>query len=131
MKRPRIIPVLLLQKGGLVKSIKFKSHIYIGDPINAVRIYNDLRVDEIALLDIDASRENRTIPIELVKEIGEEANMPFSVGGGIRDIETIKQIIQARCRKSGPQHKRVKRPSIYQGGKRCFRCVNDSGLCRL
>jgi imidazole glycerol-phosphate synthase subunit HisF len=95
MKRPRIIPVLLLQKGGLVKSIKFKSHIYIGDPINAVRIYNDLRVDEIALLDIDASRENRTIPIELVKEIGEEANMPFSVGGGIRDIETIKQIIQA------------------------------------
>lgn len=86
---------MLLHKGGLVKTIQFKSHIYVGDPINAVRIYNDLRVDEIALLDIDASKENRTIPIDLIKEIGEEANMPFSVGGGIRDIDTIKQIIQA------------------------------------
>ena len=95
MKRPRIIPVLLLRKGGLVKSIKFKDHIYIGDPINAVRVFNDLGVDEIALLDIDATKENRSIPIELIKEIGEEANMPFSVGGGIRDLNTIKEIIQA------------------------------------
>jgi cyclase len=67
----------------------------VGDPINAVRIYNDLRVDEIALLDIDASKENRSISIDLIKEIGEEANMPFSVGGGIRDTDTIKRIIQA------------------------------------
>jgi imidazole glycerol-phosphate synthase subunit HisF len=95
MKRPRIIPVLLLRKGGLVKSIKFKDHVYVGDPVNAVRIYNDLRVDEIALLDIDASKENRTIPIDLIQEIGEEANMPFSVGGGIGDLNTIKRIIQA------------------------------------
>lgn len=94
MKRPRIIPVLLLHKGGLVKSVKFKDHIYIGDPINAVRIYNDLMVDEIILLDIDASEENRSISVDLVKEIGEEANMPFSVGGGISTINQIKQIIQ-------------------------------------
>jgi cyclase len=95
MKRPRIIPVLLLHKGGLVKSVKFKDHVYIGDPINAVRIYNDLNVDEIALLDIDAAKENRSISVDLIREIGEEANMPFSVGGGIGDVDTIKHIIQA------------------------------------
>jgi len=95
MKRPRIIPVLLLHKGGLVKSVKFKDHVYVGDPINAVKIYNDLNVDEIALLDIDAAKENRSISVDLIREIGEEANMPFSVGGGIGDVETIKQCIQA------------------------------------
>ena len=95
MKRPRIIPVLLLHKGGLVKTTNFKDHVYIGDPINAVRIFNDLGVDEIVLVDIDASKEKRSIPIELIKEIGEEANMPFSVGGGISDIGTMRQIIQA------------------------------------
>ena len=99
MKRPRIIPVLLLHKGGLVKSINFKNHVYIGDPINAVRIFNDLGVDEIVLLDIDASKEKRSISIDLVKEIGEEANMPFSVGGGIGDIETMREIIQAGAEK--------------------------------
>lgn len=95
MKRPRIIPVLLLQNGGIVKTTQFKKPIYIGDPINAVRIFNDLKVDELILLDIDATNENRTISIDLVKEIGEEANMPFSIGGGIKDISTIQQIIQA------------------------------------
>jgi cyclase len=95
MFRPRIIPVLLLQRGILVKSIKFGEKKYIGDPINAVRIFNDLNVDEIVLLDIDASKEGRSISIDLIKEIGEEANMPFSVGGGIRDLETIKNVTQA------------------------------------
>ncbi len=95
MRRPRIIPILLLSKGGLVKSRRFKDYVYIGDPINAVRIFNDLRVDEIVLLDIDAGKENRSISLDLIHEIGEEANMPFSVGGGIRDVETIKNIIQA------------------------------------
>ena len=95
MFRPRVIPVLLLHRGILVKSIKFGEKKYIGDPINAVRIFNDLNVDEIVLLDIDATKENRTIPIDLIKEIGEEANMPFSVGGGIKDLETIKKITQA------------------------------------
>lgn len=99
MYRPRVIPVLLLQNNGLVKSVKFKNNTYIGDPLNAVRIYNDLKVDEIVLLDIDATKENRTISIDLVKEIGEEANMPFSVGGGIKDIETIQKITSAGAEK--------------------------------
>ncbi|MGD9562032.1 MAG: AglZ/HisF2 family acetamidino modification protein [Pyrinomonadaceae bacterium] len=95
MKRPRIIPVLLLRNRGLVKSVKFKNHIYVGDPINAVRIYNDLRVDELIVLDIDATAEKRPISVELINQIGEEANMPFSVGGGITDVHTIKNLIQA------------------------------------
>ncbi len=95
MRRPRIIPILLLRKGGLVKSVRFKDLVYIGDPINAVKIFNDLKVDEIVLLDIDAGKENRSIPLDLVREIGEEANMPFSVGGGIGDVDTIKELVQA------------------------------------
>jgi cyclase len=97
--RPRIIPVLLLQNKGLVKSIKFRNHRYIGDPINAVRIFNDLKADELAFIDILATKENRTISIDFVKNVGEEANMPFSVGGGIRTLEDIRKIIEAGAEK--------------------------------
>ena len=99
MYRPRIIPVLLLQKKGLVKSTKFRDHRYIGDPINAVRIFNDLKADELAFIDILATKENRTISTEFVKNVGEEANMPFSVGGGIRTLEDIREIIEAGAEK--------------------------------
>jgi cyclase len=82
--RPRVIPVLLLKGQGLVKTIRFDKQRYIGDPINAVRIFNDLEVDELVFLDISASKENRTISTEIVKQIGDEAFMPFAVGGGIK-----------------------------------------------
>lgn len=95
MYKPRLIPVLLLKDDILVKSVEFKKHNYIGDPINAVRLFNDLKVDEIILLDIYASKENRLIPLEFVRNIGEEANMPFSVGGGIKTLHDIESIIQA------------------------------------
>jgi imidazole glycerol-phosphate synthase subunit HisF len=99
MFRPRVIPLLLLKNQGLVKSVNFKDHKYIGDPINAVKIFNDLRADEIVLLDIDATKENRHISIDFVRQVGEEANMPFIVGGGIRKIETIKELITAGAEK--------------------------------
>ena len=99
MFRPRIIPVLLLKNRGLVKSISFKNHRYIGDPINAVKIFNDLKADELVFLDILASNEKRTISIEFVKNVGEEANMPFSVGGGITNLEQIRAIIAAGAEK--------------------------------
>jgi imidazole glycerol-phosphate synthase subunit HisF len=91
---PRIIPVLLYQNGGLVKSVKFKDYRYIGDPINAVRIFNDSVADEIVILDIDASKNNKVIDLQLVKEVGEEANMPFSVGGGINSINRIYELLK-------------------------------------
>jgi cyclase len=93
--RPRVIPVLLLQNQGLVKTEKFKKPTYIGDPINAVQIFNDLQADEIVFLDIDASKNQALIDINFVREVGEEANMPFTVGGGIRSIEAIRDIILA------------------------------------
>jgi cyclase len=93
MFRPRVIPVLLLKNLGLVKSIKFKNHRYIGDPINAVKIFNDKKADELVFLDINASQQNRLISLDFVHKVGDEANMPFAVGGGIKSIRDIRQIL--------------------------------------
>jgi cyclase len=82
-----------------VKSVNFKNHRYIGDPINAVRIFNELKADELAFIDILATKEKRTISVDFVKNVGEEANMPFSVGGGIRTLEDIRKIIEAGAEK--------------------------------
>jgi cyclase len=94
MYRPRVIPCLLLQGQGLVKTIKFSSPTYIGDPMHAVHLFNEYKADELILLDINASIENRCISIDLIREIGEEANMPFSVGGGITSLDQIQQLIE-------------------------------------
>lgn len=99
MFKPRVIPVLLLHKLGLVKSIRFKDYRYVGDPINAVRIFNDSDADELVFLDIDATKEGRLISLDFVKKVGEEANMPFSVGGGIRTIDDIRNIISSGAEK--------------------------------
>ena len=99
MFRPRVIPVLLLKGRGLVKSVRFSRHKYIGDPINAVRIFNDLKADELMFLDIDASREGRLVSLDFVRDVGEEASMPFSVGGGIRSLRDIESIIKAGAEK--------------------------------
>ncbi|WP_421796962.1 AglZ/HisF2 family acetamidino modification protein [Haliscomenobacter sp.] len=93
MRRIRVIPVLLIQNGGLVKSIKFKQHKYVGDPINAVRIFNDKEVDEIVILDISASKEKRSPNIAQIADIAGEAFMPLAYGGGITSIEQVKQIL--------------------------------------
>ena len=99
MFRPRLIPTLLLKDNALVKSVKFKNYNYIGDPINAVKIFNELRADELVLLDIDATSQNRRISSEVIKKVGEEANMPFSVGGGISSINDIQEVIACGAEK--------------------------------
>lgn len=91
--------MLLLRAGGLVKSRRFAEFRYIGDPLNAVRIFNDLRADELVFLDIMATATNQTISSEFVRRIGEEANMPFAVGGGIRTLQHIRDIIGAGAEK--------------------------------
>jgi imidazole glycerol-phosphate synthase subunit HisF len=93
MFRPRIIPVLLLSGKGLVKTTKYKDPVYIGDPINAVKIFNDLYADELIFLDINATIENRTIATDLVKDIGDEAFMPFGVGGGINSVAKAVELV--------------------------------------
>ena len=99
MFRPRVIPVLLLKDRALVKSVRFKHHKYLGDAINAVRIFNELKADELVFLDIEASRQGRLVSLDFVRGVGEEANMPFSVGGGIRTVEDIRLILAAGAEK--------------------------------
>ena len=93
MRRFRVIPVLMMHQGGLYKSVKFKKHQYVGDPINAVRIFNDKEVDELIIVDIDATREKRGPNMQLLSEIASEAFMPMGYGGGLSNIEQVKQLV--------------------------------------
>ncbi len=99
MHRVRVIPLLLLKNGGLVKSIKFKNYTYVGDPINAVRIFNDKEVDEIAILDITATKEQRSPDIEFVKKLAGEAFMPLAYGGGITKVQQAELLISGGVEK--------------------------------
>jgi cyclase len=99
MKRVRVIPALLIQKGGLVKSVRFKDHKYVGDPINAVKIFNEKEVDELVVLDISATAEKRPPNIKQVKEIAGEAFMPLGYGGGITRLDEIRELIAAGVEK--------------------------------
>ncbi len=92
MLTTRIIPCLLLKGQGLVKTFKFRNPKYVGDPINAVKIFNDKEVDELIFLDIEATVEGRRPPIKLISEIASECFMPLSYGGGLRDLDEIKTI---------------------------------------
>lgn len=92
MLRPRVIPCLLLSRGGLVKTRRFRDPKYVGDPINAVRIFNDKEVDELMVLDIDATRLGRAPDYGLVEELAGECFMPLCYGGGIRTAEEAKTI---------------------------------------
>ena len=91
--------MLLLNKDHLVKSEGFKNYRYIGDPINAVRIFNEFYADELVFLDVSATKNNRVISLDIIKDIGEEADMPFCVGGGIRELSQIRKIISAGAEK--------------------------------
>lgn len=94
MLRKRVIPCLLLRRGGLVKSRRFAKPTYVGDPINAVRIFNEKEVDELLLLDITATREGRRPDFELVKEVVSEAFMPIGYGGGVRSPEDARTLLK-------------------------------------
>ena len=93
MLRTRIIPCLQLIDQSLVKTVQFGKYDYIGDPINTVRIFNELEVDELCFLDIRATVENRMPNLQILSEIADECFMPLSYGGGVRDAETAKKIL--------------------------------------
>ncbi len=90
----RVMPCLLLRKSGLVKTIKFKNPTYVGDPINTVRIFNEKEVDELILLDITATPENRSPNFKLITEIATECFMPFTYGGGVNTIEILDRLFE-------------------------------------
>jgi cyclase len=99
MFRPRVIPVLLLRREALVKTVRFGQPRYIGDPINAVKIFDGLVTDEIVVLDILATREKREVSLDFVRSVGAEANMPFAVGGGIRTLRHVRAVLAAGAEK--------------------------------
>ena len=99
MLRSRIIPCLLVHNKGLVKTVKFKDPKYVGDPINAVKIFNEKEVDELMVLDIDATREKREPNLEMIKNLADECRMPFCYGGGITTAEQARKIISLGAEK--------------------------------
>ena len=92
MLRVRVIPTLLLDNGRLVKTINFKKPNYIGDPINAVKIFNEKEMDEIVILDISATKEKKKPNIKHIEEIASEAFMPLAYGGGIKTLDEVKSL---------------------------------------
>ena len=86
MLRPRIIPCLLLQDNGLVKTVNFKNPKYVGDPINAVRIFNEKEVDELVIFDIDATVLKNEPNYGLIERIANQSRMPLCYGGGIKTV---------------------------------------------
>jgi imidazole glycerol-phosphate synthase subunit HisF len=96
----RAIPVLLIKNKGLVKTVKFSKPKYVGDPINAVKIFNDKGADELVLLDIMATKENKEPNYARLQDIASECFMPLAYGGGIRTIDQAKRIIALGCEKT-------------------------------
>jgi len=94
MLRPRVIPCLLIQDGGLVKTKHFKDPKYVGDPINAVRIFNEKEADELIILDIDATALNQEPNYQRIAYLAAECRMPLCYGGGIKSVEHARRIIQ-------------------------------------
>lgn len=148
--RPRIIPCLLLKDQGLVKTIKFKTPNYLGDPINAVKIFNDKEIDELCILDIEASKQGRKPDFELLKNIAAEAFMPLSYGGGIKTIDEIKKIFRIGYEKVILNTSFIENPDIiklsseYAGSQSIvvsidvkkrlmgdYRCVTKGGTTKL
>lgn len=98
--RVRVIPTLLVDRGGrLVKTVKFGARTYIGDPINAVKIFNGKEVDEIVLFDIDATKDRRSPNYDLITDIAAEAFMPVAYGGGIASIEHVARLYKCGIEK--------------------------------
>jgi imidazole glycerol-phosphate synthase subunit HisF len=100
MLRTRIIPVLLLKEGGLVKGKQFKNHKYVGDPINIVKIFNEKEVDELFFLDISITQESQEIDYNLIASIASEAFMPFGYGGGIQTVSQVERLFSIGVEKA-------------------------------
>jgi len=117
---PRIIPCLLLQNKGLVKTCKFSNPKYVGDPVNAVKIFNEKEVDELIFLDIDATANKRRPDLKLIYEIAGESFMPLCYGGGITSIEEIKEIFYAGAEKVSLNTAAFENPQLIEKAASLF-----------
>jgi imidazole glycerol-phosphate synthase subunit HisF len=120
MLRVRVMPCLLLRGWGLVKTVKFNNPNYVGDPINAVRIYNEKEVDELIFLDITATPESKDPPFQMISEIAGECFMPFTYGGGVRTIEEIRTIFSLGVEKVAINSYGVENPTFIRAAADLF-----------
>lgn len=114
MNRARVIPVLLLQNTGLYKSVKFKNPKYVGDPLNAVRIFNEKQCDELILLDILATKNKQPINYNIIREIATECFMPLAYGGGIRTLSDIENVLKQGIEKVVINSSILRNPSFLK-----------------
>jgi cyclase len=114
MLRPRIIPCLLLRDGGLVKTRQFKDAKYVGDPLNAVKIFNEKEVDELLLIDIDATAHARAPDFALLKGLAVESRMPLGYGGGVTSAHQAAQIIASGFEKVSISAAALARPALIR-----------------
>jgi imidazole glycerol-phosphate synthase subunit HisF len=112
MLRPRIIPCLLIHEKGLVKTVNFKNPKYVGDPINAVRIFNEKQSDELMVLDIDATAHNQEPDYQLIEKLASECRMPLCYGGGIKTPEQAQRIFSLGVEKVALSSAAVDNPEL-------------------
>ena len=120
MLQPRVIPCLLLRGAGLVKTTRFKDPKYVGDPINAIKIFNDKEVDELVLLDITATKEDRGPAFSVIEEVASECFMPLAYGGGIRTVEEARRIFKLGVEKVVLNTTAWREPAILRHASREF-----------
>lgn len=114
MLRPRIIPCLLIKNNGLVKTVNFANPKYVGDPINAVKIFNEKEVDELMIVDIDATTYKREPNYTLIRNLAAECRMPLCYVGGVKTVEQIEQIISLGVEKVGIGSAAVDTPNLIE-----------------
>ena len=120
MLSKRIIPCLDVRDGKTTKGIKFKNNIEIGDPVQMARYYYEQGADELVFYDITASSDRRNIMIEVVRQVAREIFIPFSVGGGIRSLDDMREVLLAGAEKVSVNSAAVKNPEIIAAGAKAF-----------
>ena len=118
--RPRIIPVLLVDDRDLIKTVNFDKRTYLGDPVNAVKIFNRKGIDELSILDIGSTKNKKEPDFELLKDIASEAFMPLSYGGGITNIEQIRELLAIGYEKVVINTSLIKNPNLITEAAKLF-----------
>ena len=114
MLRPRIIPLLLIHNRGLVKTIKFNNGKYVGDPLNAVKIFNEKEVDELTVFDIDASALGKEPNYELIQKMAAQCRMPLCYGGGIKNLRQAEKLLSYGVEKIALSSVLAEKPEIVR-----------------
>ena len=118
--RPRIIPVLLVDNQDLVKTVRFSKPTYLGDPVNAVKIFNRKGVDDLSILDISATKNHHGPDFELLRDIASEAFMPLSCGGGVSSVEQVHKLLAIGYEKVVLNTSLIKKPEVVEEAVRLF-----------